>query len=183
MPSTLQLQSSSALGSGRTLTAQEKLEKTEDKEVSRAIYSRQTSGRFTGDIAESDEGEEVLDHSERDTTQDGEGTSPRGPVVIVDSTSTATRKKDVPDDAVVGSALQRNAHGSIVKPRIMKKRGTTVCLLSPLLWCNSHLSCIKAILRRWKRVPPTTLPTSEDGNPESSFDSSDSAHDTSEAET
>ena len=155
MPSTLQLQSSSTLGSGRTLTAHEKLEKTKDKEVSRAIYSRQTSGRFAGDIAESDEGEEVLNHSERDTTQDGEGTSPRGPVVIVDPTSTATRKKDVPDDAVVGSALQRNANGSIVKPRIMKKkRGTTVRLLSPLLWCNSHLSCIKAILRRWKRVPP-----------------------------
>ena len=90
----------------------------------------------------------------------------------------------MPDDAVVGSVLQRNADGSIVKPRIMKKkRGTTVRLLSPLLWCNSHLSCIKAILRRWKRVPPTTLPASEDGDPESSFDSSDSAHDTSEAET
>ena len=127
MPSTLQLQSSSTLGPGRTLTAQEKLEKTEDKEVFRAIYSRQTSGRFDGEIEESDEGEEVLAntqdvHSERDTTQYGEGTSPRGPVVIVDSTSTATRKKDVADDAVVGSALQRNVDGSIVKPRIMKKK-------------------------------------------------------------
>ena len=154
----------------------------------RAIYSRQTSGRFAGDIAESDEGEEVLDntqdlHTKRDTTQDGEGTSPRGPVVIVDPTSTATRKNDVADEAVVGGALQRNADGSIVKPRIMKKRGTTVRLLSPLLWCNSHLSRIKTILRRWKRVPPTTLPTSADGDPESSFDSSDFAHDTSEAET
>ena len=39
------------------------------------------------------------------------------------------------------------------------------------------------ILRRWKRVPPTTLPISADGDPESSFDRSDSAHDTSEAET
>ena len=106
MPSTLQFQSSSTLGSGRTLTAQEKLEKTEDKDVFRAIYSRQTSGRFAGDIADSDEGEEVLDntqdvHSEGDTTQYGEGTSPRGPIVTVDSTSTATRKKDVSDDAVV----------------------------------------------------------------------------------
>ena len=186
LPSTLQLQSSSTLGSGRTLTAQERLEKAEDKEVSRAIYSRQTIGRFA-DIAESDEGEDVLDsvqdvHSERDMTQDGQGTSPRGPVVIVDSTSTATRKKDVPDDAVVGSALQRNAVGSIMKPRIMKERGTTVRLLS-LLSCNSHLSCIKTISRRWKRVPPTTLPTSADGDPESSFDSSDCAHDTSETET
>ena len=138
MPSTLQLQSSSTLGSGRTHTAQEKLEKTEDKEVLRAIHSRQISGRFAGDTSESDEGEEVLDntqdvHSKYDTTQDGEGTSPRGPVVIVDSTSTATRRQDVPDDAVVGSALQRNTDGSIVKPRIMKKkRGTTVRMISPL---------------------------------------------------
>jgi ATP-dependent RNA helicase DHX37/DHR1 len=189
LPSTLQLQSSSTLGSGRTLTAQEKLEKTEDKEVLRAIHSRQASRRFAGDTAESDEGEEVLDntqdvHSKYDATQDDECTSPRGPVVVVDSTSTATRKQDVPDDAVVGSALQRNTDGSIVKPRILKKkRGTTVRLVSPLLWCNSHLSCIKTILRRWKRVPPTTLPTSADGDSESSFDSSDSAHDTSEAES
>ena len=117
-------------------------------------------------------------------TQDGEGTSPQGPVVIVDSTSTATRKQDVPDDAVVGSALQRNTDGSIVKPKIMKKkRGTTVRLISPLLWCDSHMSCIKTIVRRWKRVPPTMLPTSAGGDSESSFDSSDSAHDTSEAES
>ena len=146
MPSTLQLQSSSTLGSGRTLTAQERLEKTEDKEVSRAIYSRQTSGRFA-DIAESDEGEEVLDgaqdvYSERDTIQDGENTSPRGRVVVVHSISTATRKRDVRDDVVVGSALQRNADGSIVKPRIMKKKGTAVRFVSPPLWCNSHSCCI-----------------------------------------
>ena len=146
LPSTLQLQSSSTLGSGRTLTAQERLEKAEDKEVSRAIYSRQTIGRFA-DIAESDEGEDVLDsvqdvHSERDMTQDGESTSPRDRVVIINSTSTATRKQNVRDDVVVGSALQRNADGSIVKPRIMKKKGTAVRLVSPPLWCNSHSGCI-----------------------------------------
>ena len=45
------------------------------------------------------------------------------------------------------------------------------------------MSRIKTILRRWKRVPPTTLPPSADGDPESSFDSSDCAHDTSETET
>lgn len=48
------------------------------------------------------------------------------------------------------------------------------------LWCNSYLSWFKTVLRRWKRAPPTTLPTSVD---ESSFDSSDSADDTSEAES
>lgn len=38
-------------------------------------------------------------------------------------------------------------------------------------------------MRRWKRAQPTTLPTSLDGNSEPSFDSSDSADDTSEAES
>ena len=37
-------------------------------------------------------------------------------------------------------------------------------------------------MRRWKRAPPQTLPTGIDGNSESSFDSSDSTDDTSEAE-
>ncbi len=135
MPST-QLQSSSTLGAGRTLTTQERLEETEDKEVRRAIYSRQRRGGHFADTAESDRGEEVLDnaqdvYSERDSIQDSEGTSPRDQVAVVDSVSTtATRKRDVPADVVVGSALQRNADGSIVKPRTMRRRSTGVCLVS-----------------------------------------------------
>ncbi|KAI0283970.1 P-loop containing nucleoside triphosphate hydrolase protein [Russula aff. rugulosa BPL654] len=149
LPSTLRLQPSSTLGSGRALTAQERLEKTEDKEVRRAIYSRQRSGGHLADTVESDGDDGVVDdaqdvHSESNTIQDYE---------------------DVPADIVVGGALQRNADGSIAKPRIMKKKSTST------------------VLRRWKRAPPTTLPTRVDGNSESSFDSSDSADDTSEAES
>jgi ATP-dependent RNA helicase DHX37/DHR1 len=55
--------------------------------------------------------------------------------------------------------------------------------------CIFHLLAIfltlvvsKTILRRWKRAPPTTLPVTADGNSESSFNSSDSANDNSEAE-
>jgi ATP-dependent RNA helicase DHX37/DHR1 len=126
LPSTLRLQSSSTLGAGITFTAQERLEKTEDKEVWRAIYSRQTSGHFA-DTAESEEGEDVVDA--QDVRSENQGTLPLGQVVVVDSASTTARKRDVPDDVVVGSALQRNADGSIVKPRIVKKKGTSVCLL------------------------------------------------------
>ena len=138
LPSTLQLQPSSTLGSGRALTAQERLEKTEDKEVRRAIYSRQRRGGHLADTAESDRGDEVVDeaqdvHSEGDTIQEYEGSSPQDQVVVVDSTSTATRKQDVPADIVVGGALQRNADGSITKPRIMKKKSVGVCLVSPLV--------------------------------------------------
>jgi ATP-dependent RNA helicase DHX37/DHR1 len=138
LSSTLQLQSSSTLGSGRALTAQEKLNKTEDKEVRRAIYSHQRRGGHSADAVESDGDDEVVGdakdvHSEGDTIQDFEGTSSRDQVVVVDSTSTstATRKQDVPADIIVGGALQRNADGSIAKPRIMKK-STSVCLVSPL---------------------------------------------------
>jgi len=94
---------------------------------------------------ESDGDDEVGDdaqgvHSEGDTIQDYEGTSSRDQVVVVDSTSTSTQKQDVPASIVVGGALQRNADGSIAKPRIMKKKGTSVCLVSSFLWCDSHLS-------------------------------------------
>ncbi len=136
MPSTLQLQSSSTLGSGRSLTVQERLEKTEDKEVRCAIYSgRRRGGHFAGP-AESDGDDEVVDdsqdvHSERNMIQDDEGTSPRDQVAVVDSASTVARKQDVLADVIVASALQRNADGSIVKPRIMKK-STSVCLVAPL---------------------------------------------------
>jgi ATP-dependent RNA helicase DHX37/DHR1 len=145
LPSTLQLQSSSTLGSGRPLTAQERLEKTEDKDVRRAIYSRQRRGGHLTDTVESDGDDEVVDdtqdvHSEGNTIQDDEDTSPRDQVVVVDSTSAVTRKQDVPADIVVGGALQRNADGSIAKPIIMKKKSTTVCFVSPLLWRNSHSS-------------------------------------------
>ena len=145
MPSIFQLQSSSTLGSGRALTAQERLEKTEDKEVRRAIYSRQRRGGHLAGTAESDGDDEVVGdaqdvYSEGDTIHDDEGSSARDRVVVVDSTSTATRKQDMPADIVVGGALQRNADGSIAKPRIMKKKSTSVCLVSLILWCNSHLS-------------------------------------------
>lgn len=144
MPSTLQLQSSSTLGSGRALTAQEKLEETEDKDVRHAISSRQRRGGYLADTAETDGDDEVIDdtqdfHSEGDPIWDDKGTSTRDQAVVVHSTPTATRKQNVPAHIVVGGALQRNPDGSIVKPRIMKK-STGVCFVSPLLWCNPHLS-------------------------------------------
>ncbi|KAI0300291.1 P-loop containing nucleoside triphosphate hydrolase protein [Russula brevipes] len=148
--STLRLQSSSTLGAGKTSTAQERLEKLEDKEVRRVIHSRQRRGGPFVDTAESD--------------SDGDGASPQSQVVIVDSPPPSTRKQDPAADVIVGSALQRNADGSMVKPRVMKKKLLTT-------------------LRRWKRASPTRLPTDPASDTESSFDSSDSAQDTSGAET
>lgn len=79
-------------------------------------------------MKESESGEEDVDnaydiHSERgEGRQGGEGASRRGQVVVVDSAPIATRREDAPADVVIGGALQRNADGSIMKPRVMKKR-------------------------------------------------------------
>ena len=137
LPSTLALQSSSTLGSGKTSSAQERLENIEDQEVRHAIRSRQRKGGRFADIAESDSDEENNAHnfhSEHDQDQQGgEDASPRGQTVVLDSASIAARRRDVSVDVVIGSALQRNVDGSIMKPRIMKKRdkNTSVCPISP----------------------------------------------------
>jgi ATP-dependent RNA helicase DHX37/DHR1 len=89
-----------------------------------------------GDDEVDDDAQDV--HSEGDTIRDDEGTSTQDQVVVVDSTSTAARKQDVLADIIVGGALQRNADGSIAKPRIMKKKGTSVCLVS--LFCGVVLT-------------------------------------------
>jgi ATP-dependent RNA helicase DHX37/DHR1 len=135
LSSSLQLQSSSTLGAGKTSTAQERLEKSEDKQVRRAVHSRQRRGGHLAGIAESDSDEEPVDathdvHSENDTSGDGEGTPPRDQVVEVDAASTMTRKQEAPAEIVVGSALQRNADGSTVEPRIMRKKGARVRFIS-----------------------------------------------------
>ncbi|KAH9065425.1 P-loop containing nucleoside triphosphate hydrolase protein [Lactarius vividus] len=164
LPNTLQLYSSSTLGAAKTATVQDRLDRLEDKNVRRALHSRQRkAGRFT-DVAESDDSDEAADdfHSEKDSKEGQGDAQPRGPVVVVDSLSTTTKKQEVPTPTV-GSALRRNADGSVAKARIMKKKGKGT----------------RTVLQRWKRAPPTALPS--DGS-ESSFDSSDSENDTSEVE-
>jgi len=79
-------------------------------------------------MEESDSGEEDVDNaydvrSERDEDQQGgEGASRRGQVVVVDSAPIAIRREDASANVVIGGALQRNADGSTMKPRVMKKK-------------------------------------------------------------
>ena len=134
LPSTLGLQSSSTLGSGKTSSAQERLENIEDQEVRRAILSRQKKGGHFADIVESDSGEENDAHDFLSEDQrDGQDASPQRTTVVLDSAPIATRRQDVSADVVIGSALQRNADGSIMEPRVMKKRDKSagVCPVSP----------------------------------------------------
>jgi len=90
-------------------------------------------------MAESDSDEENNAHdfhSEHDQDQQGgEDTSSRGQAVVLDSAPIAARRQDVSVDVVIGSALQRNVDGSIMEPRVMKKRDKNagVCPISPPL--------------------------------------------------
>lgn len=82
---------------------------------------------------ESDDSDAADDdsHLEKDSRGGQRDESPPGgPVVVVDSLSTEIKKQEVPA-STVGSALRRNADGSVVKARIMKKKGkgTRVCLI------------------------------------------------------
>lgn len=139
LSSTLQLHSSSALGTGKPQTHQDRLDKSEDKDVRRAMGHTQPSGKhrkrtggFTG-VADDDDGsEEDMAFNEGSTSymvvddvpDVKEGLSKDRPVVIIDSAVIAPAAEQADKSGgTVGSALQRNADGSVVAPRILKKKG------------------------------------------------------------
>lgn len=90
------------------------------------------------DLAEIDDSDPAADdsHSEKGSKegQRDESPPPRGPVVVVDSLSTQVKKQDVPA-STVGSALRRNADGSVAKARIVRKKGkgVRVCHFPPFV--------------------------------------------------
>lgn len=139
LSSTLQLHSSSALGTGKPQTHQDRLDQAEDKDVRRAMGHTQPTGKrrkrnggFTG-VADDDDGsEEDIALNEGSTSYMAvddvpdmkEGSSKDRPVVIVDSAVIAPVAEQADKSGgTVGSALQRNADGTVVAPRILKKKG------------------------------------------------------------
>ncbi|KAI0269827.1 P-loop containing nucleoside triphosphate hydrolase protein [Gloeopeniophorella convolvens] len=168
LPSTIKLHSSATLGSGKFSTAQERLDRLEDKEVRRAVDSRQRRGNHFANVAEDDSDEDGImqPNDAREESEGVVGVSPRNPLVIVDSAPAMTTKQTEPSAVAVGVALQRNADGSVVKPTIMKRKEKGA----------------RTILRKWKRPQPAALPSIANDDSESSFDSSDSANDVSENE-
>ena len=137
----LQLQSSATLGTGKASTHKDILDKQEDKEVRRAIdgtarHGKRGRGKTSvaqtyDDESGSEAEDDVLgDARPNGSHEDGEvGSSRANPVVIVDAGfSTATLPPE--DDHVsaassvpqVGSALKRNADGSVVAPKVAKRK-------------------------------------------------------------
>ncbi|TFY66717.1 hypothetical protein EVG20_g4366 [Dentipellis fragilis] len=169
LPTSLHLHSSSTLGTGRALTNQALLDKYEDKEVRRAMEGRsgkrRRGDRFDGvNDAESDEEDAILDKAAamevdvEDGNEQEEGLTRDKPVVVVDSSFSAPSEPKVLPS--VGSALQRNADGSVVAPRIIRKKekGKSASIAANGLDAKTNGYV--------------------DEESDSSFDSSDSANDT-----
>ncbi|KAI0926970.1 hypothetical protein AcW1_007657 [Taiwanofungus camphoratus] len=187
LPTTLQLQSSSTLGTGKTITHKDLLDKQEDKEVRKAMDGRAGKGKrrrrnlTSSAVYDSDDDDDTdgdrhmrvdiddVQIEERADPHEEEGMSRARPVVVVDSgfaTTVLPAEETVatPLTSIVGSALQRNSDGSVVAPRIVKRKPKRV----------------KATLSSWKSQPLNTqsAPQVSDAGSDSSFDSSDSAYDT-----
>ncbi|KAI0374355.1 P-loop containing nucleoside triphosphate hydrolase protein [Pilatotrama ljubarskyi] len=183
----LHLQSSATLGTGKPSTHLHRLEKEEDMEVKRALDGRGSKRRRRNDTllaavsdSEASEGmpeETKMDIDKQDEAARGnsdddenvqEGMSRSKPVVIVDSGFSTTVQSPEPPDlaqlpatSVVGSALRHNPDGTVVAPKISKRK-------------PKHT---KSALSSWRdrRLHKRAQEEAEDSD--SSFDSSDSAYD------
>ncbi|TBU35061.1 P-loop containing nucleoside triphosphate hydrolase protein [Dichomitus squalens] len=181
----IQLQSSATLGTGKVTTHQHRLEQLRDKEVRRTLDGRSGKGkrRRTANptlLAAEDSEEEygvpmevdALAEADDDDGEDvQEGMSRSRPVVVIDSGFSTTAQSpgseslpSLPTVPAVGSALKRNADGTIVAPRISKRKPKDA---------NRTFASWKD-----KRLNHRAKAAQEDFD--SSFDSSDSAYDSDE---
>ncbi|GLB38537.1 putative helicase associated domain (HA2) Add an annotation [Lyophyllum shimeji] len=173
IPSSFELKTSSSLGTGKVSTHKERLERLEDKEVRRALDGR------TGKRKRNDHLYAVVHANESYSEEEDEG--------LVASADEG-RKSSVPDEALnaptqapaivqasvtqpvastsaaVGSALKRNADGTVAAPNLRQRTKG------------------KAAFGSWKNRRVAAQPSAETAS-DTSFDSSDSAYDSSEDES
>ncbi|KZV70183.1 P-loop containing nucleoside triphosphate hydrolase protein [Peniophora sp. CONT] len=180
LPSTLALQSSSTLGTGRVSTHQARQEQAEDREVRRVMdgtagsRKRKRGGNTnyssvvrTGSGSEDEDEElDVVEEGRMDVDEDEEpGHSPTNPVLVIEDSAPPVPERPT-SKAVVGGALKRDADGSVAAPKMLARKDKGQ----------------RTILQRWKRPsqqqPDFQLPVESD----TSFDSSDSANDSSDEE-
>ncbi|KAG6843905.1 hypothetical protein H0H87_011894 [Tephrocybe sp. NHM501043] len=175
IPSSLYLQTSASLGTGKATTHQERFERLEDKEIRRALDGR-SGKRKRGDdtytvVNANDEDEdsedEMLDHGSDEgqaspsmkETKEFPVERPPAPIVVESSSAPPVASTS----SIVGSALKRNADGTIVAPKIRSK------------------SKNKTSFRSWKDKRALAALVDDEGS-DTSFDSSDSEYDSSEGE-
>ncbi|KAG0703797.1 P-loop containing nucleoside triphosphate hydrolase protein [Suillus ampliporus] len=170
--SSLDLQSSSTLGTGATSTARERQEKLEDKDVRRAMEGQANKRRRRHDNftvhehGDSEDEYDAMDGVEADqvpTQYEHEGSVTKEFVADFPTASTGSQPASL-TVFDVGGALKRNPDGSVVAPRVVNKK--------------NEKARMKASFPSWKRrALPTTVSEEES---DTSFDSSDSAYDTDE---
>ncbi|KAG6820176.1 hypothetical protein H0H93_004307 [Arthromyces matolae] len=173
IPSTLHLQTSSSLGTGKALTHQERYERLEDKQVRRALDGQSGKRKRAGDTYT------VIDaagdddmYSDEDMSYSG-GHDEKAPLHVKEDDelpSTASREPSavmlpttsMPSAVAVGSALKRNPDGTVVAPKVRHKTSKTP-------------------FSKWKDRRAPVAPTQDEAS-DTSFDSSDSENDSSENE-
>lgn len=121
LPSYLNLQTSSSLGTGKVATHQERFDKSEDKEVRRALDGRvgkrkRHDGIYTVNTPddEDDEADEIT--REKKPLKEVAPVEQDSKVEFAQELVTHP-EASLPRVSAVGSALQRNPDGSIVPPR------------------------------------------------------------------
>jgi ATP-dependent RNA helicase DHX37/DHR1 len=131
------LQSSATLGTGRTSTAKERAEHQEHQEVSNMILGRAGKRRRRGALDSAPTGisgdeESDVDNANNDVpdrirsvrapSSSGAGTK-QDPVVVVDQPFAAPKPSPAaPSSVIVGSALKRNADGTVAQPRVIQRK-------------------------------------------------------------
>ncbi|KAG1790271.1 P-loop containing nucleoside triphosphate hydrolase protein [Suillus plorans] len=175
--SSLDLQSSSTLGTGATYTARERQEKLEDKEVRRAMEGHPNKRRrrhndFTiheyGDSEDESDAMDGIGFVEKadQTPEQHDEHEHEGPVTkefFTDPPTASTVSQPAASTFTVGGALKRNPDGSVVAPLVVNKKNA-----------KSRIASFPS----WKRRVPHTGVSEQESD--SSFDSSDSAYDTDE---
>lgn len=130
LPTTLHLQSSSTLGTGKASTHRDRLEKLEDKEARRAIEGRPGKRKRGGDIydilrADNDGDDDTdigMSEQERINPHPTVNAQQLSEFEIVDSSTTSSTTQPIAStSSPIGSALRRNPDGTIVSPQIKKR--------------------------------------------------------------
>ncbi|KAF8645182.1 hypothetical protein AX16_008009 [Volvariella volvacea WC 439] len=170
IPTTLHLQSSATLGTGRAATHQELQDREEDLQVRRAldgVSRRRKRHRDNFAVVEVDDDDDFLDadNSDEEMRQKAITKTKAGGPPVSDSNAagepTATSSRSA-SPSEVGSALKRNSDGTVIAPKIRPKREK------------------KSALASWKVHSKRAQSVQEDSD---SFDSSDSAYDPSDGES
>ncbi|KAF7314366.1 hypothetical protein MKEN_00909300 [Mycena kentingensis (nom. inval.)] len=164
LPTTLHLQSSSTLGTGKATSHSEQLAKYEDKDIRRALdgnSGRRRRNRESFAVVERDSasGSDSDNPIEVDDDEDQPAAPRIDSLAPLPTPSVSSAHPVAP--GLVGGALKRNADGSVVAPRIAPKLQK------------------KTAFKSWSRKQPALA---EHSDSSSSFDSSDSANDSSEEE-